>query len=353
MELGSEFYLSLSNLNVKENNVIDYFSAFPETYYFDSGRAAIKYLASHLAEQDKVLLPEFICDSVINCFKKENIIFYSINTNCQIDVDDLKFKIAKDVKVLFLAHYFGCTQKSNTIKEIKRLAKENSFIVVEDVTQNLFSEHNYAGDYVVSSVRKWVPVPGCGTLSVINNKLKIEAPNFPKSIDNTRASGMILKDLFINNKLNCNKEYRTIFAEAEERLNTRNEIFMMSDLSAFLLKCFDVREIIKARKNNYIYLENKICYLGLSPIVELSDKECPFAFVIRINNRDDFRRYLIENNIYCAVHWPYDGILPEQRPTSVFNSKTLLSLPIDQRYNTEHMDYLINTISKYRGDLTF
>jgi hypothetical protein len=70
-----------------------------------------------------------------------------------------------------------------------------------------------------------------------------------------------------------------------------------------------------------------------------------------VPDRDDFRKYLMENSIYCAVHWPFDGLAREERPLAVSLSNNILSLPIDQRYGEKEMAYLANVIDAYKGRL--
>ena len=43
----------------------------------------------------------------------------------------------------------------------------------------------------------------------------------------------------------------------------------------------------------------------------------------------------MEHRIYCAVHWPFDGICGEEREQARKNGDELISLPIDQRYGIE------------------
>lgn len=351
MELGSEFSISLSDLSIQDNNVYRFLTNLPNTFFFDSGRSAIRYVASYLKSDDRVLLPEFICESVINCFDKENIIFYKVDERFQIDLADLKGKLARNVRVLFFAHYFGAVQAKETTEEIRSIAEKTNITIIEDITQSLFSVKKFVGDYIVCSVRKWVPLPGGGTLSMINNNLNISIPNLPKSTDNYRAAGMILKDLYLQHQFDCNKKYREIFVRTEELLDQRVDNKMMSDFSLFLLRCYDVREIILKRKANYQYLKKQLKPFSLLPTVYLKDEDCPLALVLRVNERDRFRRFLIGNHIFCAVHWPYDGINSDARSMAVKNSNTLISLPIDQRYSFEHIDYMVKIISKYRGDL--
>ena len=68
MEVGSEFNLTLNELLTVDNNLIDYLNSFANSFLFDSGRSAIKVLAEKLGGKGTVLLPDYICESVIKCF---------------------------------------------------------------------------------------------------------------------------------------------------------------------------------------------------------------------------------------------------------------------------------------------
>ena len=73
MELGSNFDLDVNDLYMKPNNVITYLSNY-NTVWFNYGRSAIKAINIH--RHRRILLPEFICESVISCFPEDNIVFY-------------------------------------------------------------------------------------------------------------------------------------------------------------------------------------------------------------------------------------------------------------------------------------
>ena len=66
MELGGEFYVDLNTLSEKKYSVEAYLSG-EQPLYFDSGRSALRYAARSL-RPGTILLPEYICDSVITAF---------------------------------------------------------------------------------------------------------------------------------------------------------------------------------------------------------------------------------------------------------------------------------------------
>lgn len=347
MELGSEYDLNLNSLNKEKNNFFHYFHK-QKYVLFNSGRSAIKFLN---IQEGFVLLPEFICESVTNCFKPEQIVFYKINEDFSIDFNDLLNKVCSKTSVVFLVHYFG---KYNELKNLKNTIKSinTNIKIIEDLTQSLFSWTKTTEEYVIASIRKWFPIPNGGIL-IRQHDQNWNYTNIPRCKENTKAYAMILKNLYLNDNLDCNKEYRTIFSGCEQRLDTNGNIEKISNLSEYILECQNIINIIKSRKENFRYLKSKLEPLGLRSAIELNLSDCPFNYPIRVPNRDKLRNYLIENNIFCAVHWPFDNFKSSERNMGLRNSKELLSLPIDQRYTTKELDYLIEILSKYRGELSF
>jgi dTDP-4-amino-4,6-dideoxygalactose transaminase len=351
MELGSEFNLSLSGLKLTEHNLFSYLNEFQNKIYFDSGRSALKYIARSIPKDGITLLPEFICESVIDCFDRRRIRFYKIEPDFTIDMENIKAQVTPDVKVIFLMHYFGMVQPSDKLDALKRTAQEQGIIIIEDATHSIFSKKRTIGDYVISSIRKWMPLPKGGVLYTADNVLGIEMEksDLPVSTENERVAAMILKDLFLKDFLDCNAEYRKMFADCENALDKQKEIYRISDLSGFMISCTDIGEIALRRKRNYQFLEEQMACHDISPACSLKPDDCPLVFPIRIRQRNMFRKYLMDHKIYCAVHWPFDGMMEETRTFAAENAASLISLPIDQRYGEDEMRYMVKVISEYRG----
>ena len=348
MELGSEYNLTLSELKVVHKNLF-YYLKTKKYELLDSGRSAIKCIK---LPAGKILLPEFICESVIQCFHREEILFYKVKKDFIIDIEDLESKITKSVSVIFFAHYFGMCQPEYIRKRLREIANDRGILLIEDATQSLFSIKNITGDFMVASIRKWLPIPMGGVICSDGYSFA-ELLSLKESKDNERAYGMILKDIHLQGKLDCNIAYRRIFNECEDRLNKQKEIYRISDFTKYIISCSDIESIVSKRKINYKKLSESLLEENIIAAVKLETNECPLVFPLRVPNRDNFRKYLIENKIYCAVHWPFDGLCGEERKQAEKNGNELISLPIDQRYGAEHMDYLINTIKKYKGELSF
>ena len=246
MELGSEFNLTLSELSYTEDNFFSYLKQYEKQCIFvDSGRSAIKIIQRDYLVNGEILLPEFICESVIKCFPVESVKFYKITDEFVADVDDIKEKISGETKAIFLMHYFGAIQPPSIIHRIKEVASENELVIIEDMTHSLFSKYQPIGDYLVASIRKWMPIPCGGILLCDKGNSGI---TYEKYADNSKVYGMVLKDLYLRGELDCNPLYRKIFTECEEKLDVQKEIYRMSDFSQFVLGCIGISTIIKRRK---------------------------------------------------------------------------------------------------------
>ena len=349
IELGSEFNLNFNELSIAENNLLGFLSAY-STLWVDSGRSAIKCIETL---SDKiVLLPEYICESVIDCFDISNIRFYKINEDFTIDLDDLLSKINKDIGTIFVVNYFGNIHNENVLSNIRDIADVLGITIIEDNTQSLFSVHDSIADYQVASVRKWLPCPNGGVLYSTYNNLSDIGTTLYISKHNDKVKAMLLKEMYLQDGLEVNEVYRQLFVEAEKRFH-QGLIFKISDLSRFIISCYNVDKLVERRKRNYKHLKEGLKSLGINVVHTLSDQECPFVLPLRVKNRNDFREFLIDNRVYCAVHWPFDGVDADNRKIAKYNADTLISLPIDQRYGKKEIDYMLEVISRYRGRLLF
>lgn len=350
IELGSEFHLSLNTLWTVKDNLFDYLKNYTVQWY-DYGRSALRHIP--IKKGKTILLPEFICESVTACFEKDSLRFYKIDAEFHIDILDLMNKIDETVGYIYVAHYFGFLQKPDVLTAIRELADRKGITVIEDTTQSLFSDHVPCGRYMTASVRKWMAVPMGGILYTDWGGVIPDQEQCPYNNNHAKAYGMILKDMFLKTGYDANSEYRKIFVEAEKEIDAQTDVCRLSDLSRFLIGCVDVNELIRKRKHNAHRLAEGLERIGIRSIRPFEKDECPLVYPIRVKNRDAFRRYLIEHRIYCAVHWPFDGIAPEERENAIDNAGTLISLPIDQRYSDREIDYMLDVIDRYGGESLF
>ena len=97
-------------------------------------------------------------------YNKSQVTYYKLKEDFSIDLDDIKAKIQGRNTILFIMHYFGSLQKSDILSEVRSLADKNGAIIIEDITHSLFTRSQTIGDYMICSIRKWLPIPGGGSL---------------------------------------------------------------------------------------------------------------------------------------------------------------------------------------------
>ena len=347
MELGGEFYLDLNTLSKKKYSVEACLSG-EHPLYFDSGRSALRYAVRSL-RSGTILLPEYICDSVITAFSGHALRFYRLTPSLEIDMDDLLSKLNGEVSAVFLMHYFGAVQPRAILEQLEAARLRYGFSIVEDTTHSVFSVRRTIGDLCVCSLRKWFALPGGGALYGPALADRDSFSLLPRKTDDRRACGMVCKSLFLDGTLDCNAEYLNIFRKTEDALDAQTGLYQISDFSRFLLRTVDAGALAVRRKHNYARLKDALAQLGVPPICRLAEDACPLVLPVWVKDRDALRRRLMEHRIYCAVHWPFDGVQADERPLARELVAHMLSLPIDQRYDTAHIDYLMDTIDTCKG----
>lgn len=350
MEIGSEFNLRIENLAYQQDNLLKYFD---DVHYilFNSGRAAIRQLYVALNKNGLVLLPEYLCESVVSCFPKDKIIYYKLTKELQIDLDDIERKISNNISVLYIVNYFAIKPDCEIFLQIRKLKEKYAFIIIEDTTHSLFSNKITIGDFAIASLRKWFPIPDGGVLYSNNLLSDVLVEGLSKNKSVYKFYGMILKTLFLDNVLDCNMAYRKLFEDGEKSFsNVPNSL--ISNFSSYLLECFNVPEMLQKREKNFFYLKKFLEIMGIKCAFDKIDTTAPFVLPILCEKRDFFRAYLSQNKIYCAIHWPlnYDLFLQDKSLVNYF-SNNLISLPIDQRYEEKEMQYIIDVIKNYKGNV--
>ena len=345
MELGSDFELDVSKLNYCNDHIFSYLEPY-HTLYMDSGRSAAKLLNTMIPE-GVILLPSYICDSVISVYRERFAIrFYKVHKNFMIDWGDMESKLDNQVTAVYLMHYFGQLQSEEFLKKLDKKKQEYGFLIIEDTTHSIFTKSKTLGDYCICSLRKWFPVMDGGVLYAEQSLDEISLAGIQKKRPSAKLEAMILKKLYLEGQLECNAVYRKIFGEVEEKLNMQKNVYQMSDISKAMLCCFSISEIKRKRMENY---ENIAEFISKNDLESALNGKgfVPLVYPIYIEDRDRFRKVMEQNRIYCALHWPIKGTELEKNYDAEIIYRNLISLPIDQRYDKEHMAYMKEQIECY------
>jgi hypothetical protein len=344
-EIGSEFWLD-NILEESKNDVPNWLTKYGDVVLTTSGRGAISLLLQQLAPVNKsVLLPAYICDSVILPFIEHGYTchFYEVDKGLSPKIELNSFV---NVGVFLHMGYFGFSTNSNLLNAIQYF-KKKSTIIIEDVTHTLFSEFNRyeENDFYVGSIRKWFGVPSGGFLA--SSKRSVKRPvSTNDDFSMLRKAALSTKGKYMKTNDDSLKSiFLSQFSDAEILLDEDLNPYCIDSTSIKLINSLDVDELISRRRENLkVLLEGleSISFLA-SPFKYLANNECPLFYPVMVkNNRNDVRKKLIDERIYCPIHWPVPAQIKETDLCSTLEIyNTILSIPCDQRYGIIEMERII------------
>lgn len=348
-EIGSEFW----SVPVKEatNGLFA-----GKVRWFLSGRTALNHIIFDIRQSNvaigKVALPSYCCHTMIQPFLDQNleVAFYDVYPGK--DKIEVGYSNAEDCDVILIMEYFGYNSDTNDIPRNK--------IIINDLTHSVFSEgQRVASDYYFGSLRKWASI-ACGGFSwKTDGDFVLEGPKETNADYLTlRRTAAERKEEYIN-ECRQDKEYLSIFSEAEEMLEAPQGSgvyeFAGDEDSIRKAKHMDIESVKSIRRKNAEYLIGRFNKLAeetngfIKPIfTELKEKDCPLFVPILVadGKRDELKRVLVQQEIYCPNHWPKSDLHKLNEKTSVLFDQEL-SIVCDQRYGLEHMERIADAISNY------
>ena len=354
MEIGSIFEIDPRSLFVvpKEGCGIFPFEGSQQWNfsYFNTGRAAIEALLVYLKVQGKrkVWLPGYDCSSVLDSAKRAGIDIELYEVDRELNIDSSVFGKLQRSDILYLVNFFGKPESQNTLELVKAAQKKN-IVIVEDLTLGLLSKGEKVGfgDYLIGSVRKWLPITDGGFVASLKQLPEFNKEQAANDYTFYYFAAQIMKDSYLKDTTLDKQSFLDISNDGMKALFSDYTIREISKVAKIVIDATNLYKVAIERCENY-----KCLYRLLSEISELRlmvapvDGMVPLGMVICVNNRDDLFKCLIQNNIYCNIHWR------ENESTKLFQdadylSKHCLTIPCDQRYNLKHMDYIYNTIKRY------
>ncbi len=360
-EIGSNFWLDTTQIEMYCNkgiNLADFGIRGKETLLLSTGRAAIRYAISDIKKERSkeklvAVIPAYTCDTVLQPFLDENVVVrvYDINMNLGIDTKKFKSLIESENPDIVLIHrYFGFDSADN-INDIIQLYRKKGGILIEDRTQCLFSHFDSLdADYIIGSFRKWVALPDGGFCVKTNKKFEFREKLLQEDSKLVACKLKAFQQKY--DYMEYDKGNKSTFLEtyrsAEQILDEQKKFYSMSNISKNIFSSIDISEIIEKRRKNYTYLFNNLNNANLSFVTGvLVDDISPLYMVIKSNRRNDLQVELRNNNIYAPVVWPKPKMIPQISEVVEIIYKEVLCLPVDQRYDIDDMERMIEIINNF------
>ena len=340
------------------------------------GRVALWLLCKicNFSPNDEVLMPAYNCGTEVDPFLSYGVkvIFYRVDRNAVIDLDDIYRRTTKRTRVIYIIHYFGWSQETKFVLE---WCRQRDILLVEDCALSLFSSVKEGrlgtiGNAAIFSLPKFFPVPDGGLLIFPNDqplrKIMLNRPplrttcrnalplwidhmlksEWVPSINETRLYRLARKLISRSKRITANKETNLDFPDMPNHyyFNPIYQNWSISPQSVKILQQYDPQNIINRRRQNYLLLYRLIKDVpGCEPLYNnLADFECPLYFPIIVSNRSHWEKCLNEFGITAFSSWMgyHRAMSWTSFPEAKFLKDHLLQLPIHEDLDSRHMQFI-------------
>jgi hypothetical protein len=355
-EYGSEFHFPDF-----DSGVVNVFPGREKLNFYGSGRDALKALIYHALDNklfNCIYLPDYFCSDVVEAVESTGIDFkiYKDFPGCE-ETEPFSIDFSPGDAIL-IVNFFGLKpQKNRSFNGFKPT-------IIEDHTHDPFSNwaFNSVADYCIASLRKNLPVPDGGILWSPQQKKLPLTPDASNELNNAsllKFSGMLLKRLYLKEKLEVKPLFRQMFSEGEAGFSA-GKVSGITAWSKYILENISIEKWRVKRKENFNIISDLLISEHLE-ILRPQNEDCvPSGVVVLFKNneqRDFVRTKLVEEKIYTSVLWPLkESILHLISSESKELSERLLSIHADVRYSQvelKHAAYRLifwlNQINKSNG----
>lgn len=294
----------------------------------NTGRNAFKYICSSIPGPiERIYIPRYTCPVVWeSIFSTGKVKFYHVNMELEIE-DDIQLG---ENDYIVVNNYFG-------IKDayIERLSKKYGNHLIIDNAQAFFAPV-IADTYSFYSPRKFFGVPDGGVAYTAFNSKSVVCNEQDDSKDR-------LRHLHLRREKGAEAGFAT-YQLNENKLDYL-PMMKMSEYTHTVLRGIDYEAVKEKRKTNYKILHEALGKVNALPLPEMDTFACPLVYpFIGQSDNEALRKTLSENRIYTATYWPsIGGVVADNKIENIL-VKSIVPLPIDQRYNEADMKRIINVI---------
>lgn len=320
----------------------------------------VALMAIDLRPDDEVIIPTYSFFATAGVVSRLNAkpVFCDVDpVTFNLDPEKIKSLITKNTKAIMPVHLYG---QSADMDEIMQIAEENNLKIIEDAAQSIgtqYKDGRKAGNIGHIGCFSFYPSKnlGCfgdGGLVITNDddlaeKLiilrvhggkpkyyhRIIGGNF--RIDAIQASVLNVKLPYLDSWTKRRQENADLYTKffTESKLAENEGVIKYDDNNNVLLP----KAVYKENHLKYYHIYNQ--------------------YVIRVEKRDELKKFLADNQIGTEIYYPVPFHLQEcfaylkytqgKFPVSEWCAKDSLALPIYPELSTEQIEYTVQTIKKF------
>lgn len=285
--------------------------------YLNICRSGFRYLIRSLGIKE-IYVPIFTCHVVYEAIQQEacNVIPYKLDSKL------MPSKPFPKAAFIIYNNYFGVLGKN-----VEYLSSIYPNLIVDNAQAFYSTQQCRAAVY---SPRKFFGLPDGGILT---------GKDIPEIQLEVGHSFEVTSHLLKRHDYGAQSAYED-FCANDEALE-KYPVERMSRLTMALMGNIDYDGAKQKRLGNFRYLHDN---LESSFPFNMASDDVPLVYPILIDNGSELRDRLIQNGVFCARYWP--NVLAETKePEIEYRLATnIVSLPIDQRYDQEDMNRIIEII---------
>ncbi len=290
--------------------------------YVNSGRAAFELLLRHMPRPERLWIPRFICDTVLQAPRRLNIPVERYS--CTLQLEAQLPAIGKHDLVL-LVNYFGLTETA-----VARLASQLPGHCMVDATTALFTPA-LPGVPTFYSPRKF-----CGVADGGIAQAPFPLVSLPEEDSRSSATSLHLLE-----RIERGAAEALAASELAER-ELENQPRRMSPLSRRLLNSIDFEAAARRRMENYSLLHQALGSINRLHLPS-TPAHAPMCYPL-VTGIPDLRETLIDAGVALPLFWPEVINSTNAGDNENLLARQLMPLPLDQRYSAADMKHLIHLI---------
>lgn len=294
----------------------------PDALKLSTARNCLEYLLLSKGYK-KIYLPYYTCEVLLEPINRLGLTyeFYSIDEYLDPIID----KDLNADEALLYTNYFGIKQKT-----VIKLARKYSNLIVDNA--QAFFAKPIDGVDTFYSVRKFFGVPD-GAYLYTNIFLDKE---FETMQHNDHINHLI------GRLVDKPESYYLDFVSSENCFANIG-IHKMSVLSEKILKGLDYLHIQEKRRFNFKLLHRFLGSFNLLKFDDIDPLDVPMVYPFFFN-KTDLSQLFLTNRVFVPKYWSCVLGWTNEQSFEFQLSENLYPIPIDQRYDKEQMEYVLDLL---------
>lgn len=291
-----------------------------------------------IEDDDEVIVPSNTYIASILAISQNNLVPVLVEPDAEtflIDPNKIEKKITSKTKAIMPVHLYGQTCEMD---KINKIAQKYNLKVIEDSAQShgSYFQDKRCGNLGDASGFSFYPGKNLGALGDGG----IVATNDKELADTIGALG----------NYGSHKKYENLYKGVNSRLDE-----IQAAMLRVKLRHLD-EEVEKRREIANYYLENIKNDKIVLPTLREQNNHVWHLFVIKIHNRDELHKYLLDNGVQTLIHYPiaphkqsaYKEWSKECYQISETIHNEVLSLPIGSHLSSDDIKFIVKVINEFK-----